>query len=36
VTSVRSTNTLIDLALAGAQLATVPFPLLRQIIEQRR
>jgi len=36
VTSVRSTNTLIDLALAGAQLAAVPFPLLRLIIEQRR
>jgi transaldolase len=36
VASVRSTNDIVEAALAGAQIATVPFHLLRQIIEPRR
>jgi transaldolase len=34
--SLRSAGDVVEAALAGAQLATVPFPLLRQLIEQRR
>jgi transaldolase len=36
VVSVRSVGEVLDAVLAGAQIATVPYPVLRQIIEQRR
>jgi len=34
VVSVRSANDLLEAALAGAQIATLPFPLLRKIVGQ--
>lgn len=34
--SLRNAGDVVEAALAGAELATVPFPLLRQLIEQRR
>jgi transaldolase len=34
--AVRSASDVLDAALAGAQIATVPFPFLRQVIGQRR
>lgn len=36
VVAVRSAGDVLDAALAGAQIATVPFPFLRQLIGQRR
>jgi transaldolase len=36
VVAVRSAGDVLDAALAGAQIASVPFPFLRQIIGQRR